>query len=427
MMSYPPRLDSKAGLAALREVFGPRNFLGGLVAMRTELGSVFSPSVPSFHPTVLVGPEASHSALVEARNRLNWRNPSDPVTSVLRHGLLVEDGPVHDALRREVMPSLHRARVSLTMETMWRRTNQVLDIWRSGETYDMLVEMRRLALLILAEALFHDDVTPQLDRLIPAILDVLRYISPGLWLLGAPHRKAARAVGVIDEYIYGLIRTRRSQPLPGDDLITQLVQGGMSDDLIRDQILTLFIAGHDTSTALLAWCSYLIGLHPEVLPRLTAEADALPRDESPSPEALEASVFLDQVIAETLRLYPPIHVGNRLSAERLRVCGYEVPPGERVMVSIYATHHDPAHWADPERFDPARFAPGTKHLPYTYLPFGGGPRNCLGAHFATVEARVVLARLLQRFDFTLKQRRVRLHMGATLEPRPGVFLEVRAR
>lgn len=395
--------------------------------MRLELGSVFSPALPGFHPTVLSGPEASHFALVEARYLLNWRNPADPVTGLLRHGLLVEDGAAHDELRRAVMPALHRTQVAAAVGTMWRRTDQVLDTWQGGRTYDMLVEMRRAALLILVDALFHDDFTPYLDPLFTPILELLKFISPGLWLLGAPRRSAERAAGKIDEYIYALVRQRRSHPLAEDDLISQLIEAGMDDDLIRDQVLTLFIAGHDTSTALLAWSLYLIGLHPEVQRRLRREVEALPADQPPSPEQLDAADYLGQVVSETLRMYPPIHVGNRLAAEELSVCGYQVPKGERVMVSIYSTHHDPAHWSEPGRFDPGRFAPGQKHLPYTYLPFGGGPRNCLGANFAQVEARVVLARLLQRYDLTLMRRRVHLHMGATLEPRPGVFLQVRPR
>jgi len=423
-MPLPPRVNSSAGRAALPELFGPRNFLGALAAMRLELGSVFSPALPGFHPVVLSGPEASHFALVDARDRLNWRNPSDPVTGLLRHGLLVEDGPAHDELRRAVMPTLHRAQVAAAIEAMWRRTDQVLDTWQAGRTYDMLVEMRRVALLILVEALFHDDFTPHLDLLFAPIQELLKFISPGLWLLGAPRRRAERAALKIDAYIYALVRARRAQPLLEDDLISQLIQAGMDDDLIRDQVLTLFIAGHDTSTALLAWSLYLIARHPEVQLRLSQEVEALPASQPPTLEQVDSAVYLGQVLSETLRLYPPIHVGNRLAAEELDVCGYQIPKGERVMVSIYSTHHDPAHWSEPERFDPARFAPGQKHLPYTYLPFGGGPRNCLGANFAQVEARVVLARLLQRFDLTWMRRRVHLHMGATLEPRPGVFLRV---
>jgi cytochrome P450 len=134
---------------------------------------------------------------------------------------------------------------------------------------------------------------------------------------------------------------------------------------------------------------------------------------------VDSLVYFKQVIDETLRLYPPIHVGNRVSAEDLSVCGYDIPKGERVMVSIYATHHDETHWPEPERFDPERFGPGKQHTPYSYLPFGGGARNCLGANFAQVEAKVVLARIFQRYELTLTRPRVHIHMGATLEPRPG--------
>ncbi len=426
-MSTAPRLNSSAGLASLRELLGPRNFLGSLSAMRRELGYIFSPALPGFSPVVLSGPEASHYALAEGRAHLQWRNDSDPVTGVLRHGLLVEDGASHDELRRALQPALHRQQVAASIDRMWARTDQVLDGWRPGETYDMRVELRRVALLILVDALFHADFTPHLDRLVPAILEVLRFISPGPWLLGFPHRRVDQALADLDAYLYGLIATRRANLLGEDDLLSRLIRSGMDDGLIRDQMLTLFIAGHDTSTALLAWSLYLIGRSPEAQIRLRMEADALPKDRAPTLEEVEALVYFGQVVSETLRLYPPIHVGNRLATGGLQVGGVDVPDGERVMVSIYATHHDEAHWPDPERFDPGRFAPGEKHPPYSYLPFGGGPRNCLGANFAQAESKVVLARLLQRFDLTLTNKRVRLHMGATLEPRPGVFMRVNPR
>ncbi len=426
-MPAAPRLNPSAGLAALKELIGPRNFLGSLAAMRRELGYIFSPALPGFSPVVLAGSDANHYVLTEGRLHLKWRNESDPVTEVLRHGLLVEDGFSHDELRRAVMPSLHRQQVAASIAGMWARTNQVLDTWQPGKTYDMLVEMRRAALLILVDALFHADIGPSLERLVPSLLEILRFISPGLWLLGFPHRKVRRALAVVDEYIYSLIRARRAGLLDEDDLLSRLIRSGMDDGLIRDQVLTLFIAGHDTSTALLAWSLFLIGGSREVQDRLRVEADELPSGRAPAPEEVERLTYFGQVVNETLRVYPPIHVGNRVATGGLQVAAVEIPDGERVMVSIYATHHDETQWPDPECFDPGRFAPGRKILPYAYLPFGGGPRNCLGANFAQVEAKVVLARLFQRFDMTLLNRRVRLHMGATLEPRPGVFMRVDPR
>ena len=395
--------------------------------MRRQLGYVFRPKLPGFSPVVLAGPEATHFALVDGRDRLRWRTESDPVTGLLRHGLLVEDDASHDRLRREIMPALHRQQVAGYIRKIWTRTDQVVDAWQAGMTYDMLVEMRCLALLVVMDTLFDVDITPDLARLFPPILDMLKFISPGLWLVGGPRRHYRKSIAAIDEYLYGLVRDRRAHPAAGGDLLSGLIAGGMGDDLIRDQMLTLFIAGHDTSTALLAWALYLAGAHQDVRSRLSAEAETLPRDAPPGVEDLEKLGYFEQVIGETLRLYPPIHVGNRRAAGELSVCGFGVPPGERVMVSIYSTHHDERHWPDPERFDPGRFAPGRKHLPYTYLPFGGGPRNCVGANFAQVESKVVLARLFQRFDLKLTRPRVHIHMGATLEPRPGVFMRVEPR
>jgi cytochrome P450 len=310
---------------------------------------------------------------------------------------------------------------------MWRRTDQITCSWQAGKTYDMLVEMRRLALLIVMDTLFDVDITPDLEGLLPSILDMLKFISPGLWLLGVPRRNYDQSTATINAYLEGLIRQRRSRPAARGNLLDEMIAGGMDDGLIRDQMLTLLIAGHDTSTALLAWTLYLVGKHPEVQARLFFESQALPLEMPASAEQVDSLVYFEQVINETLRLYPPIHVGNRLAQTDLLVCGFDVPPSERVMLSYYSTHHDEAHWPEPERFDPHRFAPGEKHVPYTFLPFGGGPRNCLGANFAQVEAKVVLARLLRQFDLSLTRQRVHLHMGATLEPRPGVFMRVARR
>jgi cytochrome P450 len=202
---------------------------------------------------------------------------------------------------------------------------------------------------------------------------------------------------------------------------------GMSDDLRRDQLLTMLIAGHDTSTALLAWSLYLLGKHPWAQEKAREEVQAAFGKEAPNDEGLPQLEFLEQVIKETLRLYPPIHVGNRVVKQDLEFMGYTIPAGRRLMVSIYATHHDPRRWENPETFEPSRFAPGNRPVPYSYLPFGGGPRNCLGSAFALYEVKIVLARLLQNFHFTLKSEQVKLHMGATLEPSPGVFVEVERR
>jgi cytochrome P450 len=261
------------------------------------------------------------------------------------------------------------------------------------------------------------------------IIQTIKYISPGAWLLWRqiPRPGFRRWIRELDEYLYGLIAAKRGSNLPGNNLIQHFNASGMSDALIRDQVLTMLIAGHDTSTALLAWAMYLLSSHPQAMHQAQEEVDSVFHGQMPTHELMGSLVYLEQVINETLRLYPPIHVSNRRVLEDLEFKGYRIPSGHRLMFSIYLTHHDNSVWQDAERFDPTRFAPGVKHPHNTFIPFGGGPRNCIGASFAQVEAKAVLARLLQRYDFTLLQPDVRLYMGATLEPRPGVVVKVNPR
>jgi cytochrome P450 len=429
-LSRPPTPHPQAGQAALKALLADKSLLPALKALHSELGDTFDLAFPGFRAVVLAGPEASRFVLVEARKSLLWRNPQDPVTKLLRHGLLVEDGESHDHLRRLISPSLHKRMLPVYLGKMLRSTDQVIEMWEPGRSLDMLVEMRKVALLIIIDCLFDVDFSPDLDRLFPAILRMLAYISPGVWLVwpSAPRLGFARAIQQVDEYLYALIAARRLSNPGGEDMLSRLVaEPDMSDDLIRDQMLTMLIAGHDTSTALLAWVLGLLAKHPQAMQLAIAEVDRVIGKVLPDLEHMDQLQYLGQVIDETLRLYPPIHVGNRLLSEDLDFQGYRLPSGRRLMYSIYATHHDEKHWIDPERFDPDRFAPGVKRLPYTFVPFGGGPRNCIGAAFAQVEAKVVLARILQRFDFTLLQDEFRVYMGATLEPRPGVIVEVKPR
>jgi cytochrome P450 len=234
----------------------------------------------------------------------------------------------------------------------------------------------------------------------------------------------------MDDYQFHLIRARRNAPDRGDDLLSLLVAiPGLSDDLIRDQLLTMLIAGHDTSTALLAWTLYLLGRHPEALARLQAEIDTVLGDRAPGYQELKQLHYLEQVIKESLRLYPPIHLGQRIAAADLIFQDYHIPAGTRVIYSIYLTHRDQNYWPEPARFDPERFSleKNQRQTPHTYIPFGGGVRNCIGAGFGLVEAKVVLARLIQQFELTLIEGRVHPHLGATLEPRPGVMMRIRYR
>jgi cytochrome P450 len=438
-----PIATPQTGLVVLREMARSHwSPLAALAVMRAKVGPIFQINLPGFHPAVYTGPEANRAILVTDREQLSWRNETDPVVQLLRRGVLVVDGAEHDKVRGIMDPPLHRRNVLPHIPAFWHYTDQVTAAWQEGETRDMLVEMRKLALLILVGTTFKVDFAPDMARLWQPILDLIDYISPGLWIVwpGAPAKaKHKRAAQAMDDYLYAIIRRRREElaasggePDDGDLLGKLIAAPEMTDDLIRDQLLTMLIAGHDTSTALLAWVLYLLGVHDEARQAVVAEVDAVigAGDAPPTVEQINRLEFLDQVIKETLRLYPPIHVGNRRMPQEQGLCGYHVREGTRVMYSIYLSHRDPEHWREPDAFCPARFARGSEEKvpPFTYVPFGGGPRNCIGAAFAQVEARTVLARLFQRFHFELLDgERVHAHMGATLEPRPGVKLRVTLR
>jgi cytochrome P450 len=427
--SLPPQPDRNVSRLASRAWLQHGHIFAALETLHLELGDVFRIPFPGFRPIVLVGPEANRFVFSAGHERLVWRSERDPVTMLLRHGLLVEDGQSHDRLRSLMAPALHHSRLEHYAPMMLSCIERVCATWTPGATYNMVAEMRHMTLLILMQSLFGVDFSGDVERLWPAIMRALAYISPGAWLVwpNIPRLGYGSALRQIDAYLLGLIRARRLTADRGDDLLSLLVATpGLSDDLIRDQLLTMLIAGHDTSTALLAWALYLLGRHPETLVRLQGEIDTVLGDCEPDYEKLKQLRYLEQVIKETLRLYPPIHLGQRIAATDLTFQDYDIPAGARVIYTIYLTHRMQKYWPEPARFHPERFGRETqrRQTPHAYIPFGGGARNCIGAGFGLLEAKLVLARLIQQFKFTLIENRVQPHLGATLMPHPTVMMRI---
>ena len=405
------------GLRVLQAWLKSGSPLSPLQVMAEEVGYFFQIPLPAFHPYVVFGPQANRAVLVTQRDKLLWRN-TDPVTDLLRRGVLVVDGSEHDHVRRLMEGSLHPARLPDYAEMMVNQAKRVSDRWQEGEVIDLLVESRKIALLIIFQALFSEDVGHDLPNLWQPILKAIAYISPGAWILWRkiPRPGFRLPLQQLDAYLYHLIAKRHSGA-PQADLLQALIEADLEDDVIRDQMLTMLIAGHDTSTALLAWVFVLLGQHPAVMQELQAEIES--NDKSP---------LLDGVIKEALRLYPPIHIGNRCVVETFELEEGVIPAGERMFYSIYLTHRDPRVWEKANEFQPQRFIGGRQTPPFSFVPFGGGPRACIGAAFGQLEARLVLTYLLRRFSFEpLQFERIHPHMGATLEPRPAVWMRVRRR
>lgn len=429
-----PIADRKVGALVLKETVAERSFLAALRSMHRHVGDIFKVTLPLFQPVMLVGPEYNRHLLVTNRHQVQWRNEKDAVARLLRRGVLVVDGDEHDHYRDLMSPALVRRAVPQHIPAMAAETDRVIGRWQDGQTVDMLVEMRKVALFILMRTLYGVDFAPDLDRLWQPILKLLTYISPGFWIVwpNMPRPQYRAAIRTVDDYLYSIIRRRRTDPDAGDpnDLLGRLLADeSMTDDLVRDQLLTMLIAGHDTSTAMMAWTWYLLGSHPDALDAVQAEIDAVIGDSQPAGEQMHALAYTERVVKETLRLYPPIHIGNRMAKTDIALNGYEIPRGSRVMYSIYTTHRDETHWDNPDAFDPERFCPHARHKrpALSYVPFGGGPRNCIGAAFSQIEAKVIAARVLQQYELELLPQDVHAHMGATLEPRPGVMMRVHRR
>jgi cytochrome P450 len=273
------------------------------------------------------------------------------------------------------------------------------------------------------------------------------------WVPWPRRRRLEEAIADLDRIVYGLVAARRAEKkvpdprahdggaphTPGSaDLLHLLVTasdeegdgGGLTEEEVRDEIVTLFLAGHETTSNALTWTWYLLSRHPAVEARLHDELDAVLEGRPPSLENLDRLPYTEQVIKEAMRLYPPVYVMARMAREDTEIGGYPVPRGSEVVLWIYRTHHDPRWYPDPDRFDPDRFAPAaeTKLPRLAYAPFGAGPRTCIGKSFAMIEARLILTVMAQRFRFTLAPgQRVEPAARITLGSKYGMKMRVRRR
>jgi len=358
----------------------------------------------------------------------------------LGDGLVTLEGAQHRRHRRLVQPVMHTRSIAAQADTMVALTESRVASWADGSTVDVLAEMQDLTLRIVCGALFHVDTQEETEQFVAAVHDfatslnvVLRraFPIPG-WLPTQGNRLSRRTVGAVDALASGLIRRRRRTP--GEDLLSLLVlatdaDGGpaLSDVEVRDELMTMFFAGHETSAAALTWALYLLARHPSVADDLRAEVAALGVERIGVPD-LARLPLLGQVVAETLRLYPPAWVFDRSPLAEISVGGYRIPRGSNMLLSPWVVHHDPQVWEDPEEFRPARFAAGATPPRTTYLPFGDGPRMCVGNRFAEAEIRIVLATLLPRVSLSLVDgQTVRPEGDATLRPRGGLRMVVRRR
>ena len=347
---------------------------------------------------------------------------------VFGDGLLISEGETWKRNRRLIGPAFHHKALQTLCGLMIAETDRLLDGWAgkcaSGEPFDLAAEMSRLTLTIVGRALFGVDLSEDAGEVGGALAVVLRFVdSRMVSLLRLPHAlplpthvKFRRAIAVLDAHVAGVLRERRGQPArETPDLLELLLaaqdeRGGLTDTQLRDEVMTLILAGHETTATALAWAFQLLSLHPHAGTALMGELAQLD-GRAPSFEELPRLRLLAQTLQETMRLRPPVWILERQAIGPDQLCGRAVEPGERVTIAPYLIHRHPDHWENPEGFDPGRFsaerAQGRHRA--AYLPFGLGPRQCIGSLFAMMEGQLILARVLQRY-------RVELLSGALVEP-----------
>ncbi len=418
--------------------------LGYLSWARDEYGpfTVFAVSDP---PAVLLSdPDDIHRVLVANHRAYTKRTVQyDTLATVTGDGLLVSDPPLWTRRRRMVQPGFHRGSLdAVARHTVAAATGEAERLL-GADVVDVDEAMMRAALQVVGAALFSTDLAGEAAALVPAVLTaldrvVVRARSPWLPPPSVPtpgNRRLAAALSTIDATVQRMVDERRRAGRPGDDVLGMLL-GERLDDLspddlagVRNEVVTLLIAGHETVASALTWTWHLLTTHPEAYARLLAEVDAL--DGPPSGlDDLARLPYARAVLDEALRLYPPAWVITRKVAEPDVLGGFGVNPGTLVLISTYSLHRDPALWNDPDEFRPERWLPDGERGPrWSYLPFGAGVRQCIGKDFALVEGVLMLATLARSVVLRRPGRSspARVQALVTLRPKGGLWLNVHRR
>jgi cytochrome P450 len=356
---------------------------------------------------------------------------------VLGEGLLTSDGELWKRQRRLSATAFTPKRIRGYASAMSDVTDRGLRRVRSGETVRLHREMSRLTMEVVAEVLFGAGITDQDVKVVGrslAVMNDLLATSPEVvfrlptWLPTPGNRAAAHAMKELDAIIFRIIDARRKSSEVRDDLLGALLSAvdedgtRMDDKQLRDELLTLFLAGHETTSLALTHVFYLLGKHPEIERRLHAELESVLGGRLPTQEDVPKLVYADRVVKEAMRLYPPAWVTGREVAKTIEAFGRTVPVKTQVLVSQWIVHRDPRWWPSPEAFDPDRFLPEVvKTRPrFAYFPFGGGPRVCIGNHFAMMEAVLMLAIIATRFRVELLPfEELTFAPSVTLQPKNG--------
>ncbi|OBF44797.1 cytochrome P450 [Mycobacterium sp. 852002-50816_SCH5313054-b] len=412
-----------------------------LLALYRWRGPVINSGVGRHGYTYLLGPEANKFVFANA-DAFSWRETFENLAIVDGPtALIVSDGDDHRRRRSVVAPGLRHRQIQDYVETMVASIDAVIDGWRPGQRLDIYQRCRSAVRHSTAASLFGPRMAAHSDFLgeqLQPLLDMTHRLPQVMQLEGRLNspgwRRAMAARSSINDLVDAQIAEARAQPMPDDHMLTMLINGrgdegyALSDNEIRDAVISLITAGYETTSGALAWAIHTLLALPGAWDAAADEVRRVLGDRPPAAGDLDALTYLNGVVHETLRLYPPGVVSARKVTRDLRFDGHRIRAGRLLIFSPYVTHRLPELWPEPTEFRPARWDPGSpdyrKPAPYEFIPFSGGLHRCIGAVMATTEMTVMLARLVARTTLRLPSQRIRAHNLAALSPRPGVTVDV---
>jgi cytochrome P450 len=386
---------------------------------------------------------------VLASNSRNFIKP-DSLRSPFFHrlvgnGLLTSEGDFWRRQRRLAQPAFHRERINNYARIMVRDTNEMLVNWRDDEIRDTHRDMMRLTMEIVTHTLFNANVSDDADKVARALATLVEPFSSQAtlkWILDnrlptPANRRFHKVAAELDEVIYRIIGQRRSGVnQEQDDLLSMLLQAHdedgsqMTDKQLRDEVITLFLAGQETTALTLVWAWYLLAQHTEAEAKLWQELDEVLKGRTPEASDVPQLKFTEMIAKEAMRLYPPAYVVGREAVNACEIGGYPIPPRAQVFMPTWVVHRDARFFEEPDKFRPERWTPEfINNLPkYAYFPFGGGPRICIGNTFAMMEIVLLMATIAQKFRLSLVTKHpVELQPAMSLRPRNGIRMKIERR
>ena len=431
---FPPGLKLNLPLYLSRRFFRVGNPILLFEHLAATYGRMAHYKVGPSHIVLVNEPEFIREILIVQPQNFIKERTQKRMRILLGEGLITSDGEVHKRQRRIAAPAFHRQRIQAYGELMVERAAAMRESWQAGVEMDVSAEMMRLSLQIVVRTLFAQEVTPDIESInhevnvimklynfliaLPRAEDYLHLPIPGLM-------RFRRARKRLDKVIHSMIADHRASGVDSGDLLSMLIRArddendhtGMTDEQIRDEAITIFLAGYETVANALAWTWMLLAQNPDAEARLHAELDEVLAGRLPSLDDLPRLRYTEMVLAESMRLYPPAWAMGRQATVDVSLGPYLLPAGTYFFFSQYLLQRNPEHFPRPLHFDPERFTPERKagRSKFVYFPFGAGSRQCIGEAFAWMEATLVLATLAQRW-------RLRLVPGQTLEVQPKITL-----